>query len=124
MSVDLISGDRRRWRRYECQLELRFEHLGADGALCLGHGETADLSTGALRFYPDQAIPNGTETVPRVAWPFLLQNICPRELVLTGTVRTVPGRGAILAIRSYEFRTCGPRSFWEAPPASSISKVA
>ena len=124
MSVDLIRGDRRNWRRYECRLDLRFEHQDRAGAVCVGHGVTADLSSGALRFHPDQTLPTGAETEARVAWPFLLQNVCPLELVLKGTVAAVTGRGTILAIRSYEFRTCGPRSFWETPPASSIWKVA
>ncbi|MBZ5575014.1 MAG: hypothetical protein LAP40_00475 [Acidobacteriia bacterium] len=124
MSLDLIPGDRRIYRRYECQLDLRFEHQDRAGAITVGHGVTADLSTGALRFFPDQTLPPGSQTEARVAWPFLLQNVCPLELVLKGTVSAVTGRGTILAIRSYEFRTCGARSFWETPPASSMWKVA
>ena len=124
MSTNLIQGDRRQSRRYDCQLDLRFEQQSPDGAVRLGCGTTADLSSGGLRFYSDEPLEAGAETVTRVAWPFKLQNVCPLELILTGRISTVTARGAILAIRSYEFRTCGAKSFWEPEPASSISKVA
>jgi len=124
MTVDRIQGDRRSCQRYSCELELRFEHQDPAGAVCRGHGVTADLSSGALRFFPDQPVACGAEVVTRIAWPFLLQDVCPLELVLQGTVKRITGRGAILAIRTYEFRTCGARSFWEAAPESSMSRVA
>lgn len=124
MSVDLIQGDRRHARRYECELQLRFECREGDAVLQAGQGVTGDLSNEGLRFHTEERLPVGATVVVHIAWPFLLQNVCPLELILHGSVRAVTGRGTILAARRYEFRTCGPRSFWEEPPASSICKVA
>ena len=59
-----------------------------------------------------------------VAWPFLLQNICPLELILKGTVTEVSRRGTLLVIRSYEFRTCGEKSFWEPEVICGQGRVA
>jgi hypothetical protein len=54
-----------------------------------------------------------------MAWPELLQNVCPLELQVKGRVTRVTDRGTIVSIQSYEFRTCGAKSFWEAPEPSS-----
>ena len=124
MAVDLIHGDRRSAKRYECSLDLRFEHRNGDEVLCVGHGVTADLCSGGLRFHTEERLPDGAHVVTRIAWPFLLQNVCPLELILEGSVRSVTGRGTVVAVRTYEFRTCGARSFWEEPPASSMCRVA
>jgi len=124
MAIELIPGDRRINRRYECQMGLRFERRNEGGELQIGFGTTADLSREALRFRPEEPLEVGAELVTHLDWPFLLQNVCRLELVLTGSVRSVTRRGAILGIRSYEFRTCGAKSFWETPPVSSSSKVA
>lgn len=124
MSVDLIQGDRRRARRYECELQLRFERREGETVLQTGHGVTGDLSNEGLRFHPEEQLPAGATVVVHIDWPFLLQNVCPLELILYGSVRAVTSRGTILAARRYEFRTCGARSFWEETPASSICKVA
>jgi len=124
MSVDVISGDRRSNQRYQCAMNLRFERTKPTGEVEIGHGVTGDLSRDALRFSADEPVEVGAELVTHLDWPFLLQNICRLELVLKGSVQSVTRRGAILKIRSYEFRTCGERSFWEAPPTSSSPKVA
>ena len=124
MSVDLIQGERRRARRYECELQLRFESRDGDAVLQTGHGITCDLSNEGLRFHTEEPLAVGAAVVVHIAWPFLLQNVCPLELILHGSVRAVTSRGTILEARGYEFRTCGARSFWEEAPASSICKVA
>lgn len=124
MSLDVISGDRRSNLRYQSAMNLRFERTDSAGSPEIGCGVTADLSRDALRFSAEEPMEVGTELVAHLDWPFLLQNICRLELVLKGSVQAVTRRGVILKIRSYEFRTVGQRSFWEAPPASSNSKVA
>ena len=125
MSRDQIQGDRRKTQRYEGAMELRFQRQDPDGTMHVGHGTTVDLSRGGLRFNSEEAVAPGMELALQVVWPVLLQNICPLELFVKGTVSAVTQRGTILLIRRYEFRTCGARSFWEEPvPAPSISKVA
>ena len=124
MSKEIISGDRRNNQRYQYAMDLRFQRTKPTGELEIGHGVSADLSRDALRFCPEEPVAVGTELETRLDWPFLLQNVCRLELILQGTVQAVTRRGTILKIQNYEFRTVGQRSFWEAPPTSSNSKVA
>ncbi len=119
MRGDIIHGDRRSLERHYCQLDLVFRSL--DGRI-QGHGATLDLSRTNLRFRADDNPPAvGTQIETRIAWPFLLQNVCPLELVLRGPVNKVNERGVILKIASYEFQTCGQRSFTAGDPTPSQS---
>jgi len=118
-----IHGDRRTLCRYECQLALRFESRGPGGNR-LGHGVTADLSRKTLRFQTDSQQPVGYQMEVRIAWPFLLQNVCRLELVVRGPVIHVGARGTIMGISSYEFQTCGERSFAEPPALTTGWRVA
>lgn len=100
-------------------MELRFERQGSDGARHLGHGMTEDVSRRGLRFRSEEPLEIGAEVTTRIAWPLKLQNVCEMELVLNGLVTRVTERGTIVQIRSYEFRTCGSRSFCEPVEHSS-----
>jgi hypothetical protein len=111
---DIIHGDRRSMRRYDCELELRFECWDKRGTERRGHGVTSDLSRKHLRFQTEQPPNVGDRLEARVAWPFLLQNVCRLQLVLRGPAVEVGGRGTLMAIESYEFQTCGERSFANA----------
>lgn len=111
--TDIIHGDRRGDRRYQYEMELRFSYkLG--GVAHYGSGQTVDLSRCAIRFVSDNPPPEGVEVELRIAWPYLLQNVCPLELVVRGTAKTNSERGTVLAMDRYEFRTCGERSFVSA----------
>lgn len=110
--TDIIHGDRRRDTRYQVEMELRFTYE-LRGATYFGSGRTEDLSRGAVRFTTDNPPPDGALVELRIAWPFLLQNVCPLELVVRGSAATRE-RGTILTMKRYEFRTCGPRSFDQA----------
>jgi len=90
----------------------------------LGHGVSEDVSRGGLRFRAEEPLEIGAEVTTRIAWPVLLQNVCNLELIVKGSVTRVTERGTILQIRSYEFRTCGSRSFCEPPEFSSKWIVA
>ena len=119
----IIHGDRRTLRRYECQLELRFESRSREGSR-LEYGMTADLSRKTLRFQTDSPPPIGQQMEVRIAWPFLLQNVCRLELVVRGLVIRVGARGTIMEIGSYEFQTCGERSFAEPSAPTTGWRVA
>ena len=124
MSTNVVPGDRRVCPRYKYEGEVRFEQQGGDGTVRIGHGVTEDLSQIGLRFKAEERLERGAELVMRIAWPALLQNTCELELVVRGLVTRVSGREAIVSIQDYEFRTCGARSFWEAPAPSSSWRVA
>jgi hypothetical protein len=123
-STELVTGDRRACPRYRYESEVRFEQRSRDGSRRIGHGTTADLSRRCVRFRAEEKLEPGTELVLRMAWPEMLQNVCALEMLVSGVVTRVTERGAILSIGSYELRTCGPRSFCEAPELSSSWQVA
>jgi hypothetical protein len=111
--TEVIHGDRRTDRRYEHEMELQFSYR-VGGILQFGSGRTVDLSRTAVRFVTDDPPPKGADLELRISWPYLLQNVCPLELVVTGTATMTGARGIILAMSHYEFRTCGQRSFVSA----------
>jgi hypothetical protein len=106
----LIHGDRRNDRRYAHELELRFSYTES-GVTYVGLGRTQDMSRGGIRFITDCPPPNGVCVELRISWPFLLQNVCPLELAVWGSILKTGTRGTVLQVREYEFRTCGDRSF-------------
>ena len=124
MSAEVIHGDRRVNRRYDVELQLRFHYTNDDGALRVGCGVTAELSRGAILFLTDDPPPAGTDVEAHIAWPFLLQDTCPLELVLRGSISGVSDRGTVMRLRSYEFRTVGERSFFETAQHSGAWRVA
>jgi hypothetical protein len=111
--AEIIHGDRRTDRRYQYEMELRFSY-GQGGSTQFGSGHTLDLSRGAVRFASENPPPDGADVELRIAWPYLLQNVCPLELVVRGTTVTTSERGTVLTMSNYEFRTCGQRSFDQA----------
>ena len=111
---DLIGGDRRTSRRYELALNLRFSYV-KKGAAIHGNGTTVELASGGVLFHADAPPPDGVEVELRVEWPFLLQEVCNLEVLLKGRVIRTDSRGTAVKMHGYEFQTCGPRSFAEAP---------
>src|ERR1017187_1093639 len=120
--TEIIHGDRRADRRYQYEMELRFSYkLGS--AMRFGSGHTLDLSRGAVRFVTETPPPDGADVELRIAWPYLLQNVCSLELVVRGTAVTSSVRGTVLTMSGYEFRTCGARSFAQAVAGTGDSSI-
>lgn len=110
LQKELIHGDRRADRRYLFEMALRFTYQSR-GETLAGTGVTVDLSSGGIRFSTETPPPAGIAVEVRVTWPFLLQNVCPMELVVHGRmVRSDPACCVVSMLR-HEFRTCGARSF-------------
>ena len=124
MAVEIIHGDRRVNRRYDVELQLRFHYTNEEGALRVGCGVTAELRRGGILFLTDDPPPAGTDVEVHIAWPFLLQDTCPLELVVRGSISGVSDRGTVMRLRTYEFRTCGERSFFETAQYSGAWRVA
>jgi hypothetical protein len=123
MTAEVIRGDRRVNRRYELELQICFSYVDENGPN-VGCGVTVELSRTGVRFQAIEAPPVGCSVEARVAWPFLLQGICPLEVVLTGVVVRSDADGTALRVRSYEFRTCGERSFSQAPVQHRTLRIA
>jgi hypothetical protein len=120
--TEIIHGDRRGDRRYAHEMELQFSYM-LGGTTYFGSGLTGDLSRTAVRFVTDNPPPQGADVELQIAWPFLLQNVCPLELVVRGTTTATNERGTILQMNHYEFRTCGQRSFVSAVTGGGSSSV-
>ena len=120
--TDIIHGDRREDRRYTVEIPLRYSFT-RKGVAYLGSGTVADLSRGGVRFLTDCPPPDGMEVELRLAWPFLLQNVCPLELLIRGKVSVTGARGTIVRLHHYEFRTCGARSFDQASAKASVCSI-
>jgi hypothetical protein len=82
-----------------------------------------DLSDEAVHFENDGKLPKGVEVELRIAWPFRLQSICPLELVVRGPVLRTAEGDAVLKMKSYEFQTCGERSFNQAASLGNACNV-
>ena len=124
MSLEVLHGDHRVDRRYAFELPIRFEYVDGKSGPLVGNGMTIDLSRGGIRFDTHDPPPLKTNLQAWIAWPFLLQGVCPLELFVRGQVIGSTARGVVLRTRSYEFRTCGERSFLERPEPGTFSRVA
>jgi hypothetical protein len=120
--TDIIHGDRRCDRRYAVEIPLRFTYT-EKGIAYLGSGTVADLSRSGVRFFTDSPPPDGVEVELRLAWPFLLQNVCPLELMIRGEVFRTGPRGTVVNLHHYEFRTCGTRSFDQANAKAAVCSI-
>jgi c-di-GMP-binding flagellar brake protein YcgR len=104
---DKISGDRRRDRRYEVCLDVKWKLIRRRKVLDTGTGRTVDLSSGGILIEAERPLPVGLNLELSITWPVLLHEVAPLQLVVAG--RIVRARGKHVAIRKvqHEFRTVG-----------------
>jgi hypothetical protein len=91
-------------------MELRFSYRRG-GVTLLGTGLARNLTNVEVLIESDQELPVSGEIQLRIKWPFLLQSVCPLELVIEGSIGNYYCDQSVVLIRSYEFRTCGDHSF-------------
>lgn len=105
-SVEAID-ERRSYKRYGIQLQLRWRVIRRRQAIESGTGRTIDMSTGGILFEADGDLPTGSSVELSIAWPMLLHKVAPLQLVVMG--RIVRSNGGRVAIRmmAHEFRTRG-----------------
>jgi len=109
--ADVIHGDRRASRRYAVDLQVQYRvsslHEGA------GYGRCADMSSSGVSFVADEPPPEGAQVEMTIQWPFLLQNVCPLHLLISGRVVRSAGKRVAVETSRYEFRA---RAFAEPAP--------
>jgi hypothetical protein len=115
--------DRRFKRRFIMEREIRFRVLEQDKIIAVGCGKTVNLSSSGVAFCVTSDLPAGAFIELSIAWPALLENRCPLQLIGFGRVlRCEQGRVAA-TIEQYEFRTLSrvvPDSIW---PGRSDQKL-
>lgn len=105
--IEGINGDRRRDRRYGIHLDLRWKLIRRRRVLDSGVGHTIDLSSGGILFNPGRQLPIGLNVELAIAWPVLLRNVAPMQLIVSGRiVRCSQNRTALVMVQ-HEFRTSG-----------------
>ena len=104
---DQIAGDRREDRRYQLQLECKWKLIRRRKVLDTGTGHTIDVSSGGLLFDAGRHLPEGLNVELSIAWPVLLHNVAPMQLVASGKIVRSNGRHAAIHTVTHEFRTAG-----------------
>jgi len=102
-----IAGERRQDRRYEIRLDLRWKLIRRRRTLESGTGCTVDLSSGGIHFETDRPLPVGLNVELSIAWPALLHNMAPLQLVAFGKIVRGNGIRTAMQMTQHEFRTAG-----------------
>jgi hypothetical protein len=110
-----IGGDRRSDRRYQIHLELRWKLIRRRRVLDSGVGHTVDLSSGGILFDPGRQLPVGLNVELAIAWPVLLHNVAPLQLIVSGRIVRGAANRTAVAMVQHEFRTSGVPSEQRSP---------
>jgi PilZ domain len=102
-----IAGDRRRDRRYELQLDVKWKLIRRRRVLDTGTGQTIDVSSGGILFDAGRHLPEGLNVELSITWPVLLHNVAPMQLLASGRIVRASGRRIAMQTLQHEFRTAG-----------------
>jgi len=102
-----IAEDRRQDRRYEINLELRWKLIRRRKIRDSGVGRTIDLSSGGIFFDAQRPLPVGLNVELSIAWPILLHNSSPLQLLVSGKIVRVSGTRVGVRMTQHEFHTAG-----------------
>ena len=108
--TDTIGGDRRDDRRYHLQLEVKWKLIRRRRVLDSGVGQTIDMSSGGILFDAGRRLPEGLNVELSIAWPVLLHNLVPMQLIASGRIVRTDGRHVAIQTNQHEFRTVGVAS--------------
>lgn len=119
--MESISGDRRDDRRYQIQLEVRWKLIRRRRVLDTGVGHTVDLSSGGILFDPGRQLPVGLNVELAIAWPVLLRNEAPMQLVVSGRIVRCSGNRTAVVMAQHDFRTVGAAA--DRPAANGATRT-
>lgn len=103
--AEKIGGERRSDRRYDINLNVRWKLIRRRRVLDSGTGKTVDVSSGGLLIETDRELPSGLNIELSIAWPVLLHNVAPLQLVVAGRVVRTTGQRVGVRMVQHEFRT-------------------
>ena len=117
---DAIGGDRRKDRRYDIQLELRWKLIRRRRLIETGSGFTMDLSSGGILFDAGRQLPAGLNVELSISWPVMLHNTAPLQLLVSGRIVRSVGNRVAVRMAQHEFRTIGVSSDLRIIPGNNI----
>src|ERR1700684_58143 len=95
--------ERRAKKRFVMEREIRYRVLEQKKIIAVGSGKTLNLSSNGVAFVTQSDLPTGAFIEVSIAWPALLENRCPLQLIGFGRVLT-SGAGTIACtLEQYEF---------------------
>ena len=97
--------DRRAKWRFAINEELRYKLLSGDRVTETGTGWTQNISSSGISFVTDAILDIGALVELSVSWPVRLDDICPIQLMIYGSVVRSDPTGTAMLIERYEFRT-------------------
>jgi hypothetical protein len=120
LQEQIIVGDRRRNKRYGMQLPLRWKLVRRRRTIDSGTGHTIDMSSGGILFEAKADLAGGLNVELSIAWPMLLRNLTPLQLLVTGrVVRSSYGWAAIRTV-THEFHTLAVPAERRGPLANLV----
>jgi hypothetical protein len=113
-----VPVERRAKKRFVMEREIRYRVLEQDQIIAVGSGKTLNLSSSGVAFVADNNdLPVGAFIEVSIAWPALLENRCPLQLIGFGRLLRSAGGTVACTLEQYEFRTLArvvPESAWSA----------
>jgi hypothetical protein len=109
--------ERRSKRRFIMEREIRYRVLDQEQIIAVGSGKTFNLSSSGVAFATEQELPAGAFIELSIAWPALLENRCPLQLIGFGRILRSTAGYIASTIEQYEFRTLAkavPDGAWTA----------
>jgi len=122
-----IPVERRAKRRFVMVREIRYRVLEQGKIIAVGSGKTLNLSSAGVAFVTENDLPIGAYMELSIAWPALLENRCPLQLIGFGRVLRSSGGTVAGTIEQYEFRTLArivPESAWSARSDQKLRRWA
>lgn len=107
--------------------EIRYRILEQGKITAVGSGRTLNLSSSGLAFVTESDLPVGAYMEVSIAWPAMLENRCPLQLIGFGRVLRSEGGTVATSLEQYEFRTLArilPESAWSARSDQKLRRWA
>lgn len=122
-----VPVERRAKKRFVMEREIRYRVLEQDKIIAVGSGKTLNLSSGGVAFVTDKELPVGAFIEVSIAWPALLENRCPLQLIGFGRIMRASAQAIACTLEQYEFRTLArvvPESAWSARSDQKLRRWA
>lgn len=122
-----VPVERRAKKRFVMSREIRYRVLEQDKIIAVGSGKTLNLSSSGVAFVTKDELPVGAYMELSIAWPALLENRCPLQLIGFGRVLRSSGGTVAATIQQYEFRTLSrivPENAWSARSDQKLRRWA